>query len=199
MPDLLIEIGCEDLPAVACREAERQIPGLLADGLDRARAGSANTVGVHVSPRRIAAIATGMPAERAAKRQEMRGPKADAPEQARAGLRPKARADRRRPGRARRPDVGHLRRRAAPVDELVPELVAGMRRGDQLLEVDALGSRPLLASGAMAGRQGGRSDRPGRAVRPRRHRHLSWPPLPRRPGGDHRRRPATGKTCAAVM
>ena len=45
-----------------------------------------NTVGVHVSPRRIAAIATGLPAERAAQRQEVRGPKADAPEQARAGF-----------------------------------------------------------------------------------------------------------------
>ncbi len=85
MPDLLIEIGCEDLPAVACREAERQVPGLLADALDRQKI-DANTVGVHVSPRRIAAIATGLPAERAATRQEVRGPKAGAPEQALAGF-----------------------------------------------------------------------------------------------------------------
>lgn len=125
MPDLLIEIGCEDLPAVACREAERQVPGLLADGLDRLGL-DANTVGVHVSPRRIAAIATGLPAERAAKRAEVRGPKADAPEQARAGFA-------RKHGLA----VGDLVERdgltwaisdgaATPVAELAPELAAGL-------------------------------------------------------------------------
>ncbi len=123
MPDLLMEIGCEDLPAVACREAERQVPGLLADGLDRLGL-DANTVGVHVSPRRIAAIATGLPAERAAKRAEVRGPKADAPEQARAGF-----------ARKHGLEVDDLVERdglmwaitdgaATPVAELVPELAA---------------------------------------------------------------------------
>jgi glycyl-tRNA synthetase beta chain len=125
VPDLLIEIGCEDLPAVACREAERQIPGLLADALDRAGL-DANTVGVHVSPRRIAAIATGLPAERPAKRQQVRGPKSDAPEQARAGF-----------ARKHGLEAGDLVERdgllwaisegaATAVDELVPEVVSGM-------------------------------------------------------------------------
>ena len=123
MPDLLIEIGCEDLPAVACREAERQLPGLLADGLERLGL-DADTVGVHVSPRRIAAIATGLPSERAAKRAEVRGPKADAPEQARAGF-----------ARKHGLEVGDLVERdgfmwaisdgvATPVADLVPELAA---------------------------------------------------------------------------
>ena len=29
MPTLLLEIGCEELPASACREAEAQLPSLV--------------------------------------------------------------------------------------------------------------------------------------------------------------------------
>ena len=36
MPDLLVEIGCEELPAAACRQAEAQLPGLLEAALARA-------------------------------------------------------------------------------------------------------------------------------------------------------------------
>jgi len=37
MPDLLIEIGCEELPASACREAIAQVPVLMAQALSAAR------------------------------------------------------------------------------------------------------------------------------------------------------------------
>ena len=37
MPDLLIEFGCEELPASACREAIAQVPGLVQDALAAAR------------------------------------------------------------------------------------------------------------------------------------------------------------------
>jgi glycyl-tRNA synthetase beta chain len=85
MPDLLIEIGCEELPASACRDAEQQLPVLLSEAL--AAAGlPANAVRVHVAPRRLAAIAEGVPDERASEGSERRGPRADAPEQARAGF-----------------------------------------------------------------------------------------------------------------
>jgi len=85
MADLLIEIGCEELPAVACREARAQLPDLLRSGLEQAglEAGAFET---HVGPRRLAAIVTGLPASRAAVRRDVRGPRADAPEQARAGF-----------------------------------------------------------------------------------------------------------------
>ena len=33
MPDILIEIGCEELPSSACREAIAQAPALLTDAL----------------------------------------------------------------------------------------------------------------------------------------------------------------------
>ncbi|HEY3764400.1 MAG TPA: glycine--tRNA ligase subunit beta, partial [Gaiellales bacterium] len=85
MSDLLVEVGCEELPAAACRQAEAQMPGLLDAALARAGLAAAERR-VHVAPRRLAAIALGLPAERPAERSEVRGPRADAPEQALAGF-----------------------------------------------------------------------------------------------------------------
>ena len=53
MPDLLVEIGCEELPAAHCRIAEDALPGLFAAELERAGI-PAERVGVHVAPRRLA-------------------------------------------------------------------------------------------------------------------------------------------------
>ena len=85
MSDLLIEIGCEELPAVACREAEEQLPGLLGSALEAAGLTAGSTT-VYVAPRRLVAIAHGLPEAKAAERVERRGPRADAPEQAREGF-----------------------------------------------------------------------------------------------------------------
>ena len=49
MATLLIEVGCEELPAAACREAERQLPDLA-----RAAFGAVGTV--FVTPRRLAVL-----------------------------------------------------------------------------------------------------------------------------------------------
>src|SRR6476620_7164069 len=84
MPDLLIEIGCEELPAAACREAERQLPELLTRSLSRARLESRDSR-IHVGPRRLVAIAS-VPPQRDAVATRQRGPRADAPEAARAGF-----------------------------------------------------------------------------------------------------------------
>jgi glycyl-tRNA synthetase beta chain len=85
MADLLVEIGCEELPAVACREAERQLSDLLAAALDRA-AIPAVSIQSHVAPRRLTVIATGLPAVRPAARSEVRGPRVGSPQQALAGF-----------------------------------------------------------------------------------------------------------------
>jgi glycyl-tRNA synthetase beta chain len=85
LPDLLVEIGCEELPAAACRQAEAQLPGLLEGALAKVGIGSGERR-FHVAPRRLAAVALGLPAERAAERSEVRGPRADAPEQALSGF-----------------------------------------------------------------------------------------------------------------
>ena len=132
MPDLLIEIGCEELPAVACREAERQVPGLLADGLDRLGL-DANTRGCACRPRRIAAIATGLP-ERAGRRAR-RGARARG-RRARAGagrVCAQARLEVGDAGGARRAVWAISDGAATPAAELVPELVGGSVAGAPLL------------------------------------------------------------------
>jgi glycyl-tRNA synthetase beta chain len=130
VPDLLVEIGCEELPAAACRQAEAQLPGLLEAELRRAGL-DASQRRVYVSPRRLAAIATGLPAERPAERTEARGPRADAPDQALAGF-----------ARKHGLDPSQLEHRdgfvwavsdgeATPVAALVPDIVRGLVEGIQ--------------------------------------------------------------------
>ena len=55
MATLLIEIGCEELPAAACREAERQLPELAR------RALGVEASKVLVTPRRLAVLAEDVP------------------------------------------------------------------------------------------------------------------------------------------
>ena len=68
MPDLLIEFGCEDLPASACREAIDQVPGLTAQALADVRLPDASVavwvVAVTVASNEVAltcALAMGAP------------------------------------------------------------------------------------------------------------------------------------------
>ncbi len=95
VPDLLVEIGCEELPAAPCRQAEAQLPGLLADALDKAGIASAE----RRRPRRAAA-ARGRRA-RPSRRAGRRAPRGARParRRTRAGarrVRAQARARRRR-------------------------------------------------------------------------------------------------------
>jgi len=78
MATLLIEIGCEELPASACREAQAQLPQLArrALGVDPSR--------VLVTPRRLVLVIEDVP-ERTADRW-MKGPPAKMREQAAAGF-----------------------------------------------------------------------------------------------------------------
>jgi glycyl-tRNA synthetase beta chain len=130
VPDLLVEIGCEELPAAACRQAEAQLPGLLEVELGRAGVASAERR-IHVAPRRLAAIAFGLPGERPAERSEVRGPRADAAEQALGGFARKHGLD---PSRLERRDgfVWAVSEGApTPLPELVPAIVRGLVEGVQ--------------------------------------------------------------------
>jgi glycyl-tRNA synthetase beta chain len=75
---LLVEIGCEELPASACYEAEAQLPRLVEAqlGVEPSR--------VYVSPRRVAFLVDDLP-ETAADRL-VKGPPADRGEQAASGF-----------------------------------------------------------------------------------------------------------------
>ena len=55
MPSLLLEVGCEELPAAACREAEAQLPDLARAHLD------ATPTQVFVGPRRIGFLVDDLP------------------------------------------------------------------------------------------------------------------------------------------
>jgi glycyl-tRNA synthetase beta chain len=130
VPDLLVEIGCEELPAAACRQAEAQLPGLLEAELRRAGLASADRR-VYVAPRRLGVIATGLPAERPAERTEARGPRADAPDQALAGFARKHGLD---PAQLERRD-GFVwavsEGEATPVAALARDIVRGLVEGIQ--------------------------------------------------------------------
>ncbi len=73
MPDLLIEFGCEELPASACREAVAQVPGLMAQALAAARLPEREAT-VMVAPRRIAVFVADLPEAREGRTAEVRGP-----------------------------------------------------------------------------------------------------------------------------
>ncbi len=55
MPSLLLEIGCEELPASACYEAERQLPRLCAEHF------GAEPAELFIGPRRLAALLHDLP------------------------------------------------------------------------------------------------------------------------------------------
>jgi glycyl-tRNA synthetase beta chain len=74
---LLLEVGCEELPSSACREAVDQVPGLFAAALSAAGVEGRWPASVAVSPRRIAVIAR-VPAGIAPGVRRHRGPAADA-------------------------------------------------------------------------------------------------------------------------
>ncbi|HUF88196.1 MAG TPA: glycine--tRNA ligase subunit beta, partial [Thermohalobaculum sp.] len=85
MPDLLLELFSEEIPARmqprAAADLERLVTGALAEaGLGHAEAGAFAT------PRRLALHLTGLPAMTPARREERRGPRADAPEHALEGF-----------------------------------------------------------------------------------------------------------------
>lgn len=78
MPTLLLELGCEELPASACREAETQLPELVRQQL------GVEASHVYVTPRRIAFVVDELP--ETAPEQLVKGPPAERREQAAAGF-----------------------------------------------------------------------------------------------------------------
>ena len=73
MPDVLIEIGCEELPSSACREAIAQAPALLTDALAALHLPAAGVV-AWVAPRRIAVFASDVADRQSGEAKAVRGP-----------------------------------------------------------------------------------------------------------------------------
>ncbi len=119
MPTLLLEIGCEELPAWACAEAEPQLAALAREylGVEPSR--------VLVGPRRLALIAEGLPERTPA--EWVKGPPASAPDAARQGF---ARRHGLHPADLEERD-GFLgfERPGRPLREVLPEALASIVRG----------------------------------------------------------------------
>lgn len=77
MPELLLEIGCEELPSSACRELIDQAPGIVEAALD-AYGLSRDAVQVWVAPRRFAVSVTGLPERQSGDAKSVAGPPAAA-------------------------------------------------------------------------------------------------------------------------
>lgn len=85
MPDYLLEIGTEELPADHVPEAQERLKSLLGDGLKRANLDFEEIVTLG-TPRRTTAIVKGLSGMQPTVEKEEKGPRADAPAGAAAGF-----------------------------------------------------------------------------------------------------------------
>lgn len=139
MPDLLVELGCEELPSSACRAVLAQAPGLIAGALGDAELAAAGPPNVWVAPRRIAVVVPGLPEARPGRSRSLRGPAASAafaegvPTRAaegfaaRHGLAPSDLAVREQDGREF--VFADLEEPSVPTEDLVPALVERLLTG----------------------------------------------------------------------
>jgi glycyl-tRNA synthetase beta chain len=81
MPELLLELLCEEIPARMQRAALDDLMAQLRQRLAAAEI-PADTLTGYVTPRRLAVIAEGIPARQPDRREERRGPRVGAPQQA---------------------------------------------------------------------------------------------------------------------
>jgi glycyl-tRNA synthetase beta chain len=168
LPDLLLEVGCEELPSSACRDVLAQAPGLIGEALAAAGLEAGDPV-VWVAPRRIAVLVPGLPEERPGRVSSFRGPPESAafgedgvPTKAgegfarRHGLAPADLVVREHEGR--RMVFADVSEPSVPTAELVPpvaeRLVTGLRFGKSMRWGDGSGlrfSRPVRWLVAMLG------------------------------------------------
>lgn len=85
MPDLLIELFSEEIPARMQRKAAADLQKLMTDGLVEAGLTYAGAI-AHCTPRRLALSVQGLTAESPTTTEARRGPRVDAPEKALAGF-----------------------------------------------------------------------------------------------------------------
>ncbi len=127
MPELLLELLSEEIPARMQRGAIEALTGLLRDKLAAAEIPAQGLRG-YVGPRRLAVVADGLPATQPDRTEERRGPRLGAPQPAIDGfLRSAGLAD---VGRCEIRDTGRgefyfavVHRPGRPAQEVLPELI----------------------------------------------------------------------------
>ena len=85
MPELLLELLSEEIPARMQERAAADLKRLVGEALDEADLPGAS-IDAFVTPRRLTLVADGLPARQPDVREERKGPRADAPEKAIAGF-----------------------------------------------------------------------------------------------------------------
>ena len=85
MPELLLELLSEEIPARMQVRAAADLKRLVGEALDEANLPGAS-IDAFVTPRRLTLVADGLPARQPDVREERKGPRADAPEKAIAGF-----------------------------------------------------------------------------------------------------------------
>ena len=85
MPELLLELLSEEIPARMQARAAADLERLVGEALDEVRL-PPESIDACVTPRRLTLVADGLPARQPDVREERRGPRADAPEKAIAGF-----------------------------------------------------------------------------------------------------------------
>ena len=137
MSTLLVEIGCEELPYKVCESVIRQLqgtpekPGLVLRLLgDERLLEEGAEARVLVSPRRIAVLAQGVPAQQLPKVQDFRGPKAEI---AFAG-----------DGTLTKAGAGFARSRGAGAEDVRREVVDGTEFAMVRVEAERLAARAVL-------------------------------------------------------
>lgn len=85
MPELLLELLSEEIPARMQARAANDLKRLVGDGL-KAAGLSFSSAQTYVTPRRLTLVIDGLPVKQPDISEERRGPRADAPEQAKQGF-----------------------------------------------------------------------------------------------------------------
>ncbi|MGZ8337884.1 MAG: glycine--tRNA ligase subunit beta, partial [Allosphingosinicella sp.] len=166
MADFLLELLSEEIPARMQTRASADLAHLFAETIGEAGL-RAQSVEAYATPRRLALIARGLPAETETVREERKGPRADAPDAAIQGFLRSTGLTRdqleereeKKGGRALFAIIERLGRPAAAVlAEAVPEIVRAftwpksMRWGEQSTSTDSLRwVRPLQGIVALLG------------------------------------------------
>ena len=86
MAELLLELLSEEIPARMQDRAREDLAQAVADALSAAELSFDRPVRSFATPRRLTVVATGLPLQQADRVVERKGPRVDAPEQARAGF-----------------------------------------------------------------------------------------------------------------
>ena len=128
MPQLLLELFSEEIPARMQTQAARDLERMARDGLGRAGLISEG-LKAFAGPRRLTLVVEGLPVAQPDVHEELKGPKANAPEQALEGFLRKTGLTREQLTEKDGVLFAHVHKAGRPTPEIIAELVEQIVRG----------------------------------------------------------------------